>query len=99
MTDLTPVLQAVVALASALITLFILPWLRRHTSAREREELLRWTDIAVEAAQQLHHQRQSSDRKAYVQAFLERKGYDIDDMAVDAAIESAVLRLHREMAK
>ena len=42
MTDLTHILNAVIALLAALVTAFVIPWLKRKTSAQEREELLRW---------------------------------------------------------
>ena len=50
MTDLTPIFNAVIALLAALVTAFVIPWLKRKTSAQEREDLLRWVEIAVAAA-------------------------------------------------
>ncbi|MCI9587894.1 MAG: holin [Oscillospiraceae bacterium] len=97
MTNMTPILQASIALIAALVSAFLIPWLRRNTTAKEREELLKWVSIAVEAAQQLHYQLEGADRKSYVRAFLTEQGFDVDDQAVDAAIESAVLELHREL--
>ena len=47
MTDLTPIINALIALTAALITAFVIPWLRRNTDARDREELLKWVEIAV----------------------------------------------------
>lgn len=97
MIDLTPVAKAVVTLAAALITVFLIPWLRRHTDARDREELLKWVEIAVTAAQQLHHQLSGAERKEYVRDFLNAKGYDISSREVDGAIEAAVLKLHQQL--
>ena len=97
MIDITPFVQAVVALAATLITVFLIPWLRQQTSAQDREQLLRWVDIAVDAAQQLYHQADGAARKEYVLGFLREKGYDVDDKAVDAAIEAAVLQLHQQL--
>lgn len=97
MTDLTPVINAVIALAAALITAFVIPWLKRNTSAKDREELLKWVEIAVMAAQQLYHQLDGDKRKAYVLAFLASKGYDVSSAEVDNAIEAAVLKLHQEL--
>lgn len=97
MTDLTPVINAVIALAAALITAFVIPWIKRNTSAKDREELLKWVEIAVMAAQQLYHQLDGDKRKAYVLAFLASKGYDVSSAEVDNAIEAAVLKLHQEL--
>lgn len=97
MTDLTPVINAIIALLAALITAFVIPWLRRKTSAQDRAELLEWVEIAVAAAQQLFHQLDGAERKQYVLDFLAEKGYYLEDKEVDNAIEAAVLRLHRQL--
>lgn len=97
MTELTPIINAAVALIAALISAFVIPWLRRKTTAHDREEMLRWVEIAVTAAQQLYHNLKGSERKEYVLDFLASKGYDISSAEVDNAIEAAVLKLHREL--
>lgn len=97
MIDLTPIYNAVIALAAACVSAFFIPWLRRKTDEQEREELLRWVEIAVAAAQQLYHQKDGAERKAYVLDFLESKGYRVDTAEIDSAIEAAVLKLHEEM--
>lgn len=97
MTDLTPVINAFIALVATIITAFVVPWIKRNTSAKDREELLKWVEIAVMAAQQLYHKLEGSKRKEYVLDFLREKGYDVTSAEVDNAIEAAVLKLHREM--
>lgn len=97
MTDLTPVINAFIALVAALISAFVIPWLKRKTSQHDIEEMMKWIEIAVSAAQQLYYQLNGSERKEYVQQFLLSKGYDISSKEVDAAIESAVLKLHKEL--
>lgn len=97
MTDLTPIINAVIALLAAVITAFVVPWIKRNTTQKDREEMLKWVEIAVAAAQQLYHQLDGAERKAYVLDFLAGKGYSMDDAALDNAIEAAVLKLHREL--
>lgn len=97
MTNLTPVINALIALIAALISAFLIPWLKRNTSAKDREELLKWVEIAVMAAQQLYHQLDGAKRKEYVMNFLRKKGYNVLSAEVDSAIEAAVLKLHREL--
>lgn len=95
--DLTKVIEAGIALLATVITVFLLPWLSSKTTAQERENLLRWVDIAVAAAQQLYYQLDGEARLNYALALLEEKGYDIDDGVVLDAVEAAVLKLHRQM--
>lgn len=95
MTDLTPIINAAIALIAAIITAFVVPWVRRNTSAQDREDLLRWVEIAVAAAEQLFYSTQGAEKKKYVVQFLEEKGYIVSDEELNAAIEGAVLKLHR----
>ena len=95
--DITSILEAVIALAAAVVTVFLLPWLSSKTTAQEREELLNWVDIAVAAAQQLYHKCSGQQRLDYALSVLEEKGFDVDDSVVLDAVEAAVLKLHRQL--
>ena len=63
MTDLTPAINAAITLLAALLTAFLIPWLKRRTSAQDREELLRWVEIAVAAAEQIWGSAQGEEKK------------------------------------
>lgn len=95
--DLTPVLKALILLLAMLAMRYVLPWVNANTTAKQREDLLVWVDIAVTAAQQLFHQASGGERLEYALDLLESKGFDIDDMAVRDAVEAAVFRLHQSM--
>jgi len=95
MTDLTPIFEAVVALFAAIITAFVVPWIKRKTSQQDRDELLKWVEIAVAAAEQLFDSSQGREKKNAVVAFLREKGFTFSENEIDSAIEAAVLRLHR----
>lgn len=95
--NLTSVVEAVIALAVSVITVFVIPWLSGKITAQEREELLKWVDIAVAAAQQLYYKLDGEARLNYALALLEEQGYDVDDGAVVDAVEAAVLKLHRQL--
>lgn len=94
MTDLTPVFNAIITLATALVTVFFIPWIRSRTTAEQREELLAWVKIAVQAAEQIYSQAGMGEtKKQYVTEFLALHGFELDELAIDAAIEAAVLEL------
>ena len=97
MMDLTTVLEAVIALAVAIITAFVIPWVKGKTTAQEREDLLTWVDIAVAAAQQLFHKMDGATRLRYALEMLEEKGFDVNDGVLQDAVEAAVLKLHQQM--
>lgn len=95
MTDLTPIINAFVALVAALISAVLIPWIKRQTSKQDREELLKWVEIAVAAAEQLFDASQGDAKKEAVVAFLSEKGFTVSENELDSVIEAAVLKLHR----
>ena len=95
MTNLTPVINAVIALIGALVTAFVIPWIKRNTTEKDLEDFLRWVEIAVAAAEQVFLSTQGSAKKEFVLGFLEEKGFTFSEEEVNAAIEGAVLKLHR----
>ena len=97
MTDLTPVINAVIALAAALITAFVIPWIKRNTSAKDREEFLKWVEIAVAAAEQLFYSTQGKEKKKFVVQFLQEQGFTFSESEIETAIEGAVLKLHQNL--
>jgi len=97
MIDLTPIINAVIAVLCALALRYAVPWIKEHTTSTEREDMLVWAEIAVQAAQQLYYQQDGAARKEYAQFIMMQHGFDINEPEVDAAIEAAVLALHQAM--
>ena len=95
--ELTEIICAVITLLAAIIPATVVPWLKKKMSVQERNEMFKWGEIAVMAAQQLYHNLDGNMRKEYVVRFLESKGYDVDTQEVDSAIEAAVLKLHQKL--
>lgn len=94
MIDLTPVVQTVVMLVSALITCFLIPYIRAKADAEKLAKIQLWVNVAVEAAEQLYSGTgRGKEKKEYVVNFLNQKGFTIDADSIDKLIESAVLKL------
>mgnify|MGYP000306138428 CR=1 FL=1 len=55
--DLTSIANAVIALIAAIITAFVIPWIRSKTTAAQFEKIKMWVTVAVEAAEQLYTER------------------------------------------
>lgn len=95
MIDITPIINAVIAVIAAVITLVVIPKIRvlliQKIGAEQTESLCRWVDIFVGAAEQLYAD--PAVKKEYVKTKLESIGYTYTP-EVDSAIESAVLQLH-----
>ncbi len=100
--DLTPVIEALITLISAIITVFVLPkltqWLKSKLSAEQQSALKEWVRIAVAAAEQLYGSKTGLQKKEYVVSFLLSKGIVVDIDEVTALIESEVYKLTAEKA-
>ena len=95
--EITEIAKIVIELIVAIASLWLVPWLKAKLNAEQVSDMLRWVEIAVSAAEQLFDSTSGGDKKAYVKLFLRDKGYDVDTEELDAAIEAAVLRLHKEI--
>lgn len=95
--DVTAIVNAVIALIAAIVTAFVVPWIKSKTTSQQREDLIAWVKIAVSAAEQIYRgEKRGEEKKQYVLDFLEDNGFSIDDDSVNAAIEAAVKQLNSE---
>lgn len=105
MIDITPIVNAVIALLAAGVSVFLIPWIKSKTTDAQRKELLEWVKIGVAAAEQLYEgQGRGEEKKKYVLEFLASMGFTVDEEAVNAAIEAAVNQLnlqrrHKDMSE
>ena len=95
--DYTNVIGAVVTLLTALLTTFIIPWIKQKYDSEKLKKWQAYVDIAVEAAEQLYDVNDGAAKKAYVIEYLSKKGIKFDSETVDKMIESSVIILHNEL--
>lgn len=95
--DITELVKSGIELVVVVASMWLIPWIRAKLGAEKTTEMLRWIEIAVNAAEQLYDVSQGGIKKSYVMDFLTGKGYDVKTKEVDLAIESAVLKLHKEL--
>lgn len=91
--DYTELFQAFIALASAVITTFLVPYMRKKLSAEKLQELQSWVSVAVGAAEQLYKGKTGQQKKEFVVAFLLSKGIVFDVDEVNTMIENEVYKL------
>lgn len=86
--DITTIIQAVIALAAAVITTFIVPWIKSKTTAEQRTRLTAWVKIAVAAAEQIYKgSSRGEEKKQYVIDFLNKNGISFNEDIVNAAVK------------
>lgn len=95
MIDLTPIVQAIIALLAAMITAFVIPWIKSKTTLEQREMLLSITTSLVFAAEQIYGAGNGDEKLAYVIGQLEDRGYTADVAAIEAIIKEQYELLHK----
>lgn len=94
MIDLTSIFSALITLICALISAFLIPYIKSKVSAEKFESIKAWVKVAVQAAEMLYNETGTgAQKKAYVVQYLNSKGYDLDTDTLNTLIESAVLEL------
>ena len=100
MINLTEIVLMLIGLIFAVLTTFLVPYLKQKMSAEQFGEMQLWVNIAVKAAEMLYNGAGRGDeKKAYVTAFLNSKGYTIDAASIENMIEAAVLEMHNAMSQ
>ena len=99
MMNITDIMSAIIALAAAILTTFVVPAIRQQMDAQDFAKMLKWVKIGVQAAEMIYKGTgMGREKKAYVENFLLAHGYDLDYNELDAVIESAVLELKESVA-
>jgi type II secretory pathway pseudopilin PulG len=93
--DITTIINALIALLGVIITAVLIPLIRTHTTAVQREQIQSWVNIAVVAAEQIYKgSGRGVEKKNYVLEFLNQHGLTYNETSIDALIESSVKLLN-----
>lgn len=94
--NITPVVEAVAALIAAIITAFVVPYIKSRTTTNQQQQINAWVRIAVTAAEQIYAgSGRGEEKKAYVIDWLRKHGVTVDESKLDALIEAAVFELNK----
>ena len=52
--DITPIVEAVVAVVCAVVTCVLIPYIKSKTTTEQQKEINAWVKIAVSAAEQIY---------------------------------------------
>lgn len=94
--NITPILEAVLALAATIFTIVVIPYIKSKTTAQQQNEIEGWVKIAVSAAEQLYKgSGRGAEKKQYVLDWAKKNGIIVDESKLDAMIEAAVFGLKK----
>lgn len=93
--DITDIIKTIITLICAVISYFLIPWLKGKVSAENRERIVFWLTIAVQAAEEAARSGMidKPDKYEYVIDYLASKGIIFDELETEALINSAVWEL------
>lgn len=100
------ILEAVkltIMILAAVITRYVVPWLKAKTENETMAAIIDWTAQAVLAAEQTHQAQTGPERKRIVVRFLksvlEAKNISLTDDEIDTMIEAAVKQMNEAKAQ
>ena len=87
MIDLTPIINAMIALIAAIVTWKLIPWINARTTNEQRATIAALIRTGVFAAEQLYNAPGMGKAKfEYVQNYLGLHGYKVDIAEIEAAV-------------
>lgn len=95
MIDLTPLVEAVIALAAAAITLFLIPWLRARYGNETLEKARGWVQIAVYAAEKLYGAGNGDQKLAYAEQVLAQHKIKLDTATLKAMVDAEIKKMEQ----
>lgn len=84
--DLTPIIQAIIALIAALVTYKLIPWIKARTTAAQQANMRALIKTLVFAAEQIYGAGEGTNKLQYVCKQLGERGYKIDLPEIEAAV-------------
>lgn len=92
--NLTPIIQAIIALLAALITYKLIPWIKARTTAEQQSVMHAVVKTLVFAAEQLYGAKSGSEKLDWVIAQLQQKGYTVERAEIEAVVKEYTEALH-----
>lgn len=86
MIDLTPIINAIIALLASIITIKVIPWIKAKTTNEQQAMLRAAVKTAVFAAEQIYGAGNGGDKLEYAREMLESMGYTVNRVEIEAAV-------------
>lgn len=85
--DLTELITAFISVLVAVVTRYVVPWLKARTSAERLQQIDYWYQVAVLAAEKAYGAGHGAEKLADAAEFLKTKGIIVDEKIIDALIQ------------
>ena len=84
--NLTPIIQAFIALLAALVTYRLIPWIKSKTTESQQTNLRSFIKVLIYAAEQMYGPGNGKEKLSYVVDALKEAGYDVNLDEIEAAV-------------
>lgn len=89
------IIKVIIPIIGAILTYFIIPFIKAKTTEKQRDEIYFWVTVAVSAAEQIYNEKSKGvDKKEYVIRFLSSMGINLTIQELEVLIEAAVKELN-----
>lgn len=95
MLDLTPLVEALLALATTAITIFFIPWLRERYGNETLEKARNWVQIAVYAAEKVYGAGNGEQKLAYAEQMLAKHKIKLDTDTLMAMVDAEIKKMEQ----
>ena len=89
---------AIISIAGALVSAFVIPWIKANVSAKDLETITFWVRFAVRCADQLFTPEQWQEKKEYVMIYIidmaNKMGIKLTEKDINVLIEACVNQIH-----
>ncbi len=99
MLDFTPLLQAVITLVAAAISVFLVPWLREKFGHEKLAKAKDWVEIAVLAAEKLYGAGNGDAKLEYAENFLVEHKIKLDFDTLKAMVDAEIKKMEQSEKK
>ena len=93
MVDLTGIFEALIALVSSVVTVFLIPWLKTKLNNEQLNKAHSIVQIGVFAAEKLYGAGKGDQKFKYVEDLLAAKKIKLDTMTLKAMVDAEVKKL------
>lgn len=90
MIDLTPIIQAAITLVAALITVYLIPWLKSRTTVEQQTYIRMAVQVAVYAAEKAYGAGHGEEKLAYAEKVLAGHNVRLDTKTLKAMIDAQI---------
>lgn len=98
MIDLTPLVEALIGIATALITGFLIPWLNARYGNEKMAKIRDWVHVAVYAAEKAYGAGHGDEKLAYAEQVLAEHKIKLDLATLKAMVDAEIKKMEQAEA-